>query len=408
MPRTISHPTPPASSLASLFLLLAAFFTAVTPYATAQFDDITLATIASTDQIQQWLRSGDPRRIAWGAHFAREQNDQPALALIAQMLTGWRAPQASQDQALPNRPTFEQQAPTVAMLDALIQRNRALPTDAIATLAPFFPAQAALLAKNLSATDATPLLLSWYAHRSSDDRGSLAHVAAIILSHSPPPAFAATVLAESEETLYISVFSKPDGLGFGSGGSFIGSGVPLPPPAWPPVFNYVLTEDFQQTPQTKPAKADECQPPAPPPPRSLDPIFADAAGDHIRYHRYDLLKYPSVSGGVSALNDKNRHYLLAQMLGVTDDQIPWNPTTFTSIVWHSDGQYLTEAAGFAAAEEAKLRASVQAIESHGLLTPEEAASVRPKLSITIQDLREPSGPPLPQLTFADLRTTLSH
>ena len=41
---------------------------------------------ATSANIQTWLESKDPRLIAWGAYFARENNDTAALDLAAQLV----------------------------------------------------------------------------------------------------------------------------------------------------------------------------------------------------------------------------------------------------------------------------------------------------------------------------------
>jgi len=42
---------------------------------------------ATSANIQTWLESKDPRLIAWGAYFARENNDMAALELAAQLIS---------------------------------------------------------------------------------------------------------------------------------------------------------------------------------------------------------------------------------------------------------------------------------------------------------------------------------
>lgn len=369
MPDTISHRKPLTRRSQPVYLyLFAIFLIAAAPRANAQPDDITLATVATPNQIENWLRSGDPRLIAWGAHFADEQNDQPALTLMVQML------------AL--RSQYKFSLATAAMLDALIQRNATVPADALAAIAPFFPFQIAILAKNLPIAEATPLLLNWYNQRSGDDPDHLARVASMMLSHAPPAGFAASVLAESEETLRISVVSKAGvpGVSGMSSGSCAYRDDASPLSGWPPIFTYALAEDFQQT---------------------SAPLLVEAAGDRVIYRRYDVYKQSPFCGGLAKLNAVYRHYLLSQMLGISYDQMPWKTDASTSIVWHSNRQFVREAMVSVAGEEAKLHTCVEASQLKGLLTPDEAASVRPKLSIIVEDFRKPTGPPLPQLTFSD-------
>ena len=108
-----------------------------TRMASAQAADITVNDHPPHDQIQSWLLSNNPRLIAWGAHFAREQNDIAALGLVLQLV--------QRDTPSPAESSPEQYA-QLALLDALIQRNIDVPLSVIARLAPRLPMQAAILA----------------------------------------------------------------------------------------------------------------------------------------------------------------------------------------------------------------------------------------------------------------------
>jgi hypothetical protein len=376
--RTLTHPSKPPLRAFLLALLLC--LSAATTH--AQSADITLDTKATPEQIQTWLRSSDPRLISWGAHFAREQDDRPALILIVELLARWTPPQGAQDAA-----GHAQISPATAMLDALIQRGVALPPETLTTLAPTFPTQASIFASRLPMADSTPLLLTWYSLRTGDDRTLLAKVAAMLLSHAPPTGFAASVLAEAEETLDVEVFSESGqglGGGYGSGcGDTIGGSHPRD---WPPIFTYALEEDAQ---------------------RKSDFVVVEAAGDRIVYLRHELNGGWGSCSNPHKLDADGRHHLLAQMLDLKDNKMPWKTHTFLSIVWQSNEQFVREAQDGIASEEGKLHDAVKALAAKELLTPEEAASVRPKLSVQVEDHRKPPGEPLPQLRFADPRTVLA-
>jgi hypothetical protein len=369
---------PSAKSILRSLLSIAVALIAV-PVTHAQSGDITLDSRATPDQIQNWLLTSDPRLVAWGAHFAREHNDPAALALMPPLVARWTPPQDAQDQA------SRAQIPAItAILDALIQCGRTLPPETLSAIAPTFPTQAAILVARVPVTESTPLLLTWYyGQRAGKDQNHLARIAAMLLSHAPPPGFAATVLAESEETLLLRVVSagsgESSGYGMGACGDSLGGGIPA---GWPPVFTYLLEEDAQQ--------------------ESGMPVVA-AAGNRISTLRHEMHGGWGTCNGVDPLNAGNRHHLLAQMLHINDDQMQWKANAFASIEWESNDQYVREATNVVAAEEAKLHATAKALQARSLLTADEAVT-RPKLSVQIDDARKPAGEPLPQLRFLDSRT----
>ena len=374
-------PRPHASAAHRLrgLLSIALAFLIIVPVSRAQSGDITLDTKATPDQIQNWLLASDPRLVAWGAHFAREHNDPAALALLSPLLARWTPPQDTQDQA------SRAQIPAMtAILDALIQTGRTLPPETLAVIAPTFPTQAAILAARLPLAETTPLLLTWYGQRTGKDQNRLARIAAMLLAHAPPPGFAATVFAESEETLFLSVISTgaSSGIGYGTAGcgDSLGGGIPA---GWPPIFIYSLEEDSQQDSAT---------------------LLVEVAGNRISSFRHEMHGGWGSCRGVDPLSADNRHHLLAKMLGIEDDQMPWKTYTSLTLEWQSNDQYVREATHAIASEEANLHATAQALEAGHLLTADEASSIRPKLSVQVEDARQPAANPLPQLRFLDSRT----
>jgi hypothetical protein len=51
--------------------------------------EITVDTKVGAGQIQDWLASGDPRLVAWGAYFARENADDAAVTRMLQLVARW-------------------------------------------------------------------------------------------------------------------------------------------------------------------------------------------------------------------------------------------------------------------------------------------------------------------------------
>jgi hypothetical protein len=176
--------------VASLFLTAATLLS-------AQERVITPETPVSSPELQQWLHSSDPRLVAWGAYFAREKDDEQLLAVVLDEL---KRRVSAYNLGGPSNPDTAPSAVS-ALLDTLIQRNIAVPEDTISDLKSSFPAQAAILVSRLPIVTATPLLMRWYEEGQRESSYRLDRIAAMLLSKAPPPHFAATVLAASEEQL---------------------------------------------------------------------------------------------------------------------------------------------------------------------------------------------------------------
>jgi hypothetical protein len=331
------------------------------------------------------LNSGDPRLVAWGAYFARENADTESVIPMLRLVESWTPPDDAKIAF-----GHSQIDAMREVLDALIQRNEQVSPAGLNAIASTFPNQSVILASRLPLTEATPLLLAWYKKRDSRDYSAIPRIAAMMLSKAPPPGFAASVLAESEVNLEVTVeYLSSTGLGHGYGSSSdCGDGMGIGPAyGWPPLFGYEMEENAHL---------------------NHDPAIVEAGGDRITFHRFALSGNYGSCTYPSQLNAVTRHRLLAEMLGVPEKKIAWQAQESSTIFWKSQKQYTSELESLIASEEAKLRVTAKALYSRGFLTKEESDSARPKLSITIFDYRKPAGKPLPRLKPGDPRTTITY
>ncbi len=350
-----------------------AFF--LTLSAPAQPADITVNSHPTHGQIQSWLLGSDLRLIAWGAHFAREQNDAPALKLTLQLV-----------QRIPPSSTKDQQNAQLAVLDALIQRNVAASSNTIAKIAPSFPNQAAILASRLPAPEATPLLLSWFVMRNGANEQLISKFAGMLLSHAPPSGFAAAALNQEEVILALSVVTPTLGTGFGYSSPSCGDSLGIQSdPTWPPIYTYSLVS------------AETA---------SESPVLVEASGESIAYVRHEIHN----GWGECSSNWSNYaatiHHILAQMLNVTDGKLQFQTYEYASIKWTNKDQFIQNAEQAVADEEAKFHAVAEALYEKQLISAGDMLNSRPKLSVMIQDERNPKDPPLSVLHFSDPRTVL--
>jgi hypothetical protein len=350
----------------------------------AQPDEITVDTKPTPKDIQTWLDSGDPRLIAWGAYFARESAGAGAISAMVRLVEGWTPPDGAQN----TLGRFRIDAMS-EVLDALVQRNEQVPPAGLKAIATSFPRQAVILASRLPLPEATPLLLTWYENGKNEEHLAIPRIAAMMLAKAPPPGFAASVLAESEEDLEVMVESDSGvghGGGVGSGMCVDGWGLPSPN-GWPPFFDYRIEENN---------RSDD------------DSAIVAAGGDRITYRRFATNRNWGSCAYPLPLNAETRHRLLAEMLGVTEEKMPWKVQESETIIWKGQEQVSLEFQAMATSEEEKLHEAAKALYAKRFLTKKEFDSVRPRLSITVFDYRKPVDIPLPHLISSDPRTTITY
>jgi hypothetical protein len=324
-----------------------------------------------------WLGSGDPRLVAWGAYYAGQSKDPAAIAPMLELVTGWVEAENQSD------PDGNLRVDAMTdVLDALIQRNVTVPTEGVSAIAGKFPVQAAILAARVPAAERLPLLQAWYDARNDGPRYLLARVAAMSLSKSPPPGFAASVLAETADRYSVQVVDGGEGWGGGSAGC-CGAALVRRAPDWPPIYYYGLRENA---------------------PNSAAPLLIEAGGDRITYHR-DL--EPNGCPGPRALDDLTRQHLLLEMLHGDRSALRWKVSQNPELEWAGPTNFQVDLGRMIDTEEGKLRATVEALSDKGLLSDEEALSVRPKLLVTVIDRRQNSEPSLPRVESHDPHTTIT-
>jgi hypothetical protein len=323
---------------------------------------------ASPANIRSWLDSKDPRLIAWAASFALKNKEMEVLELAGQKLTD-SLRVGSLDLLSPYGADCQEVA---VVLDALIQGNVNLPVESLRNLMRAFPAQAAILASRLPPTEANLLLMEWYRAGRVGRSTDMSRIAAMLLSKSPPPGFAATILADSEEKLSIAVVAP--NAGGGLSGSSVGGmcgdgGGGVRDRKWPVMYVYSLEENN----------------------RSSDPLLVEAGGDRITWRRIDPSKGWGSCYGVKPLTAATRHHLVAEMLGVSVDGMPWPVSKNITIVWQSTDQFQRELGAAVEAENAKLHETESSFRAKGLITTKEG-DVTPNLVVAIHydpDIKPP-------------------
>ena len=301
------------------------------------------------------------------------------------------------------------------ILDVLIERNKKVPAASLTPIMSDFPIQSLILAARLPVDQGNPFLENWYKKRrppqepreprSSDQAVLYAEFTAMLLAKAPPPGFAASVLAESGERLSFRVadgsWQRRD-WGGGSPGrcNSEDEAITLPPWAeeelsrWPPLFGYLLLQNA-----------------APP---YAGTLLVDAGGERISYRRVSVSTRPSYCYGPTYFSDETRHHILEEMLRMDDKEMPWPEHQDVTYIQKNNEEFLPALTRQIELEESKFRATAKALRERGYLTESEANTVRPKLVVTVNDVRSPvagqvhSPPPLPKLVATDSRTSIRY
>ncbi len=219
----------------------------------------SVPTQASHDQIDHWLRSGDPRLVAWGATFATSTADKDELPVLEGLAERYNSVPPQEYDArgnyIPRTPEQKQQLDSMqAILDALIQLHGTISFEGIEAVLPDFPAQSLVLFATMPEPERSRYALVVYGARDRSDQPynwrhlahqQMVHLAAAILARNPPPGFTATLLNETVITLNVAVTDddrQRDGTFSGAtcGDSFALS----PADGWPQPYTYVVEEHW--------------------------------------------------------------------------------------------------------------------------------------------------------------------
>lgn len=369
----------------------------------------------SVDDIQTLLRSGDRTLTAWGAYFAGESSDDRVVTTMLQLAERGIPPRSQRDPYLgPYFGCVGSPYPDPAMLeilDALIKRREIVPPEVLSAVDDSYPVEAFILASRLPPEKAGPLFERWYyraeavspwgVSRQGANQVLLARLSAMMMAKSPPPGFAASILAGSGERMVVSVANDPARSSYPSPielyrdrCSDVPSNFPLE--NLPPLVQYAIEEN---KPQSDP-DYDESH------------LLVTSGGDRITFRSAPASMSLSRCYIPRPLNVETRHHLLAEMLGVSNDQMPWKTRLNVTLHWESNPRFELDLRRWIESEERKLRATVEALRASGMLTQSEADSTRPRLSVSVYDDRQevafnskPTGAPLPRLAFQNPQTS---
>jgi hypothetical protein len=318
--------------------------------------------------VHAWLLSGNPQLVAWGAYYTLVRRDRNLIPDLLSLAGRWEAvsPEVS---GASNSSESSQQADKrdamAAVLDALIQMKASVPTDTLRNLAPDFGNYVAVLLSRTPSEEADSL--SFEAYRTLADRSpGLQYLSAALLALRPIPGLAADLLSNINvrSTVFV-VLPGAGGFAEGHCGGACFAVTDAPRKDWPMIGQYVLSEE-----KTEGALllAD-----------GIDPIYA---------RRTQSAYYRDERCGGPHLGSAERLRLIAEILGIAPDAIPWTTELQKNIEFQSLEQFDRTLLAFVDGEQAKHRATVAALADRGFLTSAEAQESFPKMELKLIDMRK--------------------
>jgi hypothetical protein len=329
----------------------------------------------SEKTIRGWLRGGEPRLVAWGAHDVLAKGDSDLIPDLLSVASQWRTltPDAySEGSKLPRlSPEQEQQRDAMAaVVDTLIQMMVTVPGEILRNLAPDFGNSVAVLLSRMPVEEGVPLAFDFYRAEENHNYG-LQYVSAALLALHPPPGFAADLLAKTNvhATVFV-ILPGAGGMGMGSSGDCF-----LTPDdsqeGWPNTGRYVLSEEKSQGAQLLVA--------------GIDPIYAT---------RLETSHFAGDPCSRVALGPTQRVRLIAEMLGNPPEGIPWQTRVVANIQFQSVEQFNTDLLAFVQEQQQMYRATAEALESGQLLEKWEVQQSLPPLYLNLIDERGAGAEPI--------------
>ena len=339
------------------------------------------------DWAAEWLRSEEPLKVAWGAWLARQDNQTVLIPPLIEkvneyQLTGGYSSQTERDR----------HDALLVVLDALIGLHATVPVEDARKLYPEFAAQAIILLVR-SPDDAQSALLEIF----QQARANYTWLAAgNVLMKARTPGFAALLLIRFTQHMTVSVYDPFRGGGVGGGGGECGFPNGGPKANWPAVGLYQLT----QLPDRMSASA----------------TFLVGGDTTIYYWRIEPGNYDNPPDVAGFCDDGNRDVYRAQYLNKLMERsfprISLDPYPQLTLTWNGDRHYSEQLITAVDEHRARFRRTVAwLLESGQVLTPAEAAALKPRLEIMIRDERADRSVPLPAILEKDrtvaVRTALT-
>ena len=316
--------------------------------------------------IQYWLVSNQPRMVAWGAWDAGLAKDSGAIPELLNLANAWQPSadaEASSDGET-SSPQSDERDAMADVLDALLQMNVQVPANTLRSIAADFPNQTAIFLARMPDQESADVRMDFF-HDSGWRLARLKYVSAALLALHPPPGFALDLMSGTVVRADVTVM-LPGALAFGQGSAGdCASELEPDRSGWPQIANYRLSSKAQ-------GGDGELV-------GGIDPV----------YFSRELLPglEAQTCGADVALTDERRRRLIAEMLGVKPEEIPWQVDPAKTIGFKSQAQFEKELLAFIGKEQEKERRTATALADHSLIMPGDVSDALPEFEIIVNDER---------------------
>jgi hypothetical protein len=324
-----------------------------------------------------WIRSPEPLKQAWAAHWIAEQK---LTALIPELQRIIESPEPVADAVATDRAPTDTDAAKFAALDALIQLNAETPLRDLEPLVDRFPTDVLILASR-STEDPTALLLKLLDRQHNRE----AFVAVgDLLTPKRAAGFVKPAMQEFCQSAAVYVFNpdQPRGMGGGWAGDTVGKTDP-PRADWPDTGSYRLAPGTGNRRQAWTLLADGPHPVSFI--RTANKAYVDRGFDQ--------------SGEGSNDNSCIRaEEFLAIYLETSPSQLPVHADARLDLVWTTAEAFESAVRGFIAEQRVRYAILAGQLAARGYLTADEASKARLNLRIHTDDVRTNDRTPLPNVS----------
>jgi hypothetical protein len=317
-----------------------------------------------------WAGTEDPKAVAWRAYDAMLIGDDSAIPQLLSVASRWQPLMSPHDTDDPPARKLtaaqrEQRDAMTVVLDALIQLKAPVPADTLRNLAPDFGNAVAVILARMPAQESELLAQEFFGSAKTDD--TVQYVSAALLALHPPPGFAGKLLADIRVRAKVVALSPGEAIGSGGDGA---CGGPAPEPEredWPEMGQYKLSTRMSQGSVLVGGN---------------DPVYVSRE-ESTRYLGNDCTFQWYAPG----LGVEQRRALIAQMLGESAEQIPWETDVTSEIEFTSLGGFSGEVLGFIQEQQLMYLDTAKALQERGLLAASEVSQSLPVIELCLDDER---------------------
>ena len=340
-------------------------------YALAQLP-LAKDEVQSKEKIRGELLSGDPYLVAWGAHDALISGDRDLIPDLLSLARQWQPTSIGdpRDWSPLSPEQLDQRDAMAAIVDALIQMNVHFPSETLQTLAPDFGDYVAVLLSRMPVEESGPLAFELY--RASAERSyGLEYVSAALLALHPQPGFAADILSNTSVRADVDVVLPDSNVGRGGSSGCGGAIFGFSRKDWPLFGQFIFSRENRDG-EILLVKG-------------LVSIYAE----RILSGSYDGR---AINGLYLGPND--RRELIAEMLNVSEKEIPWGTRVAKTIEFQSQRQLNGELLAFVEEQQQMYRETARILVDRDLLRPSELLQSLPQLKLYVNDMRGEDYRPL--------------